>query len=68
MEFNDIKKALYKENPTAKMLFVRDEVVHYETTLNNGTKLEFKVPMEETKGVDFLCEMDSKHLIRWYSN
>jgi len=65
MEKNDIIKALYRQNPKADLLFIRDAVVHYSTGLNDGTVVLFEIPMEETKGADFLSEMDSKLLIRW---
>ena len=66
MELNDIKKRLYKENPTANLIQVRDAKLNYSTSLDNGnTVILFTIPMEETKGADFFSNMDSKHLIRW---
>jgi len=61
-----IKKQLYKENPTANMLYVRNAEIQYMTVLNDGVEVFFRIPLEETKGADFLCEMKAKHLIRWF--
>ena len=66
MEKNEVIKRLYKENPKANLMYVRDAQVHYMTEINDGlVTIMFKIPMEETKGADFLCEMEAKFLIKW---
>lgn len=65
MNINEIKKALYKENPRAILMLIRDQMCSYETLLKDGTVIPFEVPMIETKGADFFSKMDAKYLIRW---
>lgn len=65
MEKNDIKKALYKQNPNARLLFIRIGVAYYETSLNDGYVIHFMVPVEDMGSTDFHSNMDSKLLIRW---
>lgn len=62
MELNEIKKILYKTNPTAYFRFVRKNVVYYSTDDN---QFRFEVPVNDMGDADFLSEMDSKYMIRW---
>ena len=69
MEKNEIKKALYKQKPEAKLLFIRQGHVYYSTWINvndeNDRRVVFKIPVEDMGDADFLPEMDGKLLIRW---
>jgi len=77
MEINEIKKALYKQNPQAKFLLIKDGVVTYDTTIEikNDNKpipsfktLLFKIPVTDMGEAEFLREMNAKYLIRWLVN
>lgn len=61
----EIKKALYKEKPTAQLKFIRKGVVYYYTQLSNGTFIDFQVPVDDMGDADFYTEMDAKLLNRW---
>ncbi|MCP9200282.1 hypothetical protein MKO06_10205 [Gramella sp. GC03-9] len=65
MELNEIKKALYKQNPEAILQFIRIKVAYYEASLEDGTKIRFEVPVDDMGSTDFFPTMDSKLLIRW---
>jgi hypothetical protein len=66
MELNEIKKALYKENPHAVLKMVRRGVAYYSAHLvSNDLVVQFQVPVEDMGDADFLSSMDSKLLIRW---
>jgi len=66
MELNEIKKALYKENPHAVLKGIRRGVVYYSAHLvSNDIIIQFQVPIEDMGDADFLSHMDSKLLIRW---
>lgn len=60
MEKNEIKKLLYRENPIAKLLYIRDNHAFYKTV-----HIDFEIPVDDLKGGDFELEMESKFLIRW---
>ena len=65
MELNDIKKALYKQNPKAVLDYIRKGVAYYWTSLEDGTKITFVIPISDMGDADFLGHMDSKVLNRW---
>ncbi len=68
MELNDIKKALYKQSPEAKMFCVNKYGVNYEATITVNdipVKLTFQVPLIDMGDADFLPVMEAKLLIRW---
>lgn len=70
MEKNDIKKALYKEKPVAKLVEkLENGDLIYQTILENKYTVNFIVPKEETVDADgkylFEDEMDAKLMIRW---
>lgn len=72
MEKNEIKKALYKQNPKA-ILKVKNETGElFTTTLLDNTIIEFFIPVNETFDADgkyiFDDIMDAKYLIRWIKN
>jgi hypothetical protein len=64
MTLNEIKKILYKENPTAKFQHIRNGVVYYTTTTSNGVVV-FQIPVSDMGEAAFSNEMESKFLNRW---
>jgi hypothetical protein len=68
MELNEIKKALYKENPHAVLKHIRKGVAYYSAHLASEDKvIQFQIPVSDMGDADFLSHMDSKLLIRWIS-
>ena len=74
MELNDIKKALYKQNPRARIQSKNDGIFCYiapitDGTIDQETKIEvrFEVPVVDMGIAEFHDVMDAKHLIRWIS-
>ena len=65
MEKNELKKALYKQNPTAGLVFIRKGTAYYRCNLEDGTLVQFEIPISDMGDSDFHNEMDSKYLIRW---
>jgi len=65
MEKTEIKKALYKQNPTATLLFIQNGVAFYETSLDDGTVIYFDVPVSDMGEAKFMAEVEAKFLIRW---
>lgn len=66
MELNEIKKALYKENPNAVLKSVRKGMCYYSTHILSIDKtIQFEIPCEDMADASFLSNMDSKLLIRW---
>ena len=64
MEKIEIKKLLYKENPVAKLLYIRNNHAYYKA-VHNDIHIEFEIPIDDLKGGDFELEMESKFLNRW---
>lgn len=68
MEKNEIKKALYKQKPTAKLEFIRVGVAYYSTEIKDGDNdftVSFQVPVDDMGDADYFPEMDAKLLIRY---
>ena len=68
MEKNEIKKALYKQNPKAEFKFIRKEVAYYLTIIESESEpveIRFEVPVSDMGDADFESTMDAKLLIRW---
>ena len=65
MTKNDIKKALYKQKPSAEFRFIRIGVAYYKAYLDDGKRIEFQVPIEDMGTADFFPKMEAKHLNRW---
>lgn len=72
MDLNDVKKALYKQKPLAKLLYVRKGDVLYQCSLTNDEgeleNIRFNVPVSDMGDSDFLPEMEAKLLARWIVN
>lgn len=65
MEKNEIKKELYRHNPTAYLKMIRKGVAYYEAMLHNETEIRFEVPVSDMGDADFFDKMDAKLLIRY---
>ena len=70
MEKNEIKKALYKQNPKAEFKFIRKGVSYYSAIIESESEpveIRFEVPVSDMGDADFEYLMNSKYLIRWIS-
>ena len=72
MEKNEIKKALYNQNPTADFQYIRKGKAIYSVKLNvdnifgmNGIVVFFEIPVEDMGDADFGLRMEAKLLQRW---
>lgn len=65
MEKNEVKKALYKQNPKATFNFIRKGVAYYTTEINETFQIFFEIPVIDMGDADFESTMDAKLLIRW---
>ena len=69
MEKNEIKKALYKQNPQAVFKLIRKGVAYYLTIIESENyepvEIRFEIPVSDMGDADFEHSMDSKYLIRW---
>jgi len=69
MEKNEIKKALYKQKPVAKLQMIRKGLAYYSATIEVNekvdTEVQFEVPVNDMGDADFFPEMDAKLLNRY---
>lgn len=72
MEKNEIKKELYKQKPTAKLLAIKNGVVSYDAVIRITEKpiiesktVFFEVPVSDMGDAEFTPKMEAKLLIRW---
>jgi|TARA_B110000259_G_C14009453_1_gene399072 hypothetical protein len=69
MTNTEIKKALYKQKPIAKLQFIRIGVAYYETIIRDDDSLEiwigFQVPVSDMGDTDYFPQMDAKLLNRY---
>jgi hypothetical protein len=66
MEKNEIKKALYKENPHAILKSIKKGNIYYSTHIPSlDVVIQFEIPFGDIGDAEFLSSMDSKLLIRW---
>lgn len=65
MNKNEIKKALYRQKPIARLDFIRKGVAYYTTQINDINIARFEIPVDDMGGADLFVEMDAKLLIRW---
>ena len=59
-----IKKALYRQKPEARIRFIRKNVAYYYADLEER-RVEFEIPINDMGDADFLPTMEAKLLIRW---
>jgi len=65
MTKNEIKKDLYKQNPTAVFTHIRKNVAFYKTKLENDAEVLFEIPVVDMGDADFFQEMEGKYIIKW---
>lgn len=65
MTSTEIKKALYKEKPTARIHEKHKYHWHYCAHLKNGGVVDFHVPISEMGDLHFGDAEQSQLLIRW---
>lgn len=65
MTLNEIKKALYKEKPTAKLSHVSQHGIIYGCYATGKTFVQFKVPFADIGESLFGIEMPAQLLIRY---
>lgn len=65
MILNEVKKALYRENPPAELKRIRKNYIDYEAKLQDGSTIYFSVHMNDIGDATFYTIMESKLLIRW---
>lgn len=66
MEKNEIKKALYRQKPTAHFVMARKTGLRYQAFLEEEMcTVSFEVPMFDMGSVDWYPEMNAQLLIRW---
>lgn len=64
MTQTEVKKALYKEKPTADLIKIQSGSAFYEAKIEGGL-VTFRVPVKEMGETPFTSQMDAKLLIRW---
>lgn len=64
MEKNVIKKELYKQNPDADFVFIKNGIAYYYADLPEE-RIHFQIPVSDMGEGEFKRTMDSKYLIRW---
>lgn len=63
MDISEVKKLLYKEDPTAKFVMIRKGVAYY--IVHIPIIIMFEIPVSDMGDADFFYEMKAKHLIRY---
>lgn len=65
----EIKKALYKQKPTAQFDRIRMGIAYYNTMILDGNNepiyIKFEIPVIDMGEADFESEMEAKLLNRW---
>ncbi len=71
MELNEVKKLLYKTDPTAQLYKVQNGVAYYVCMdIHSGKvdNLHFHVPIVDMGDTAFKANEPAKHLIRWFAH
>ena len=64
MDRTEIRKALYKQKPEARIQFIRKGVVYYYADLDEQ-RVHFEIPVVDMGDADFTPSMPAKELGRW---
>lgn len=64
MTNTEIKKATYKENPTAHFLKIRNGIAYYFADLKHD-QVRYEIPVDDMGTADFEFKMKAKLLNRW---
>jgi hypothetical protein len=70
MNLTEIKKELYKQKPTANLIYIRKGSAYYESKImveSEPIRIFFEVPVSDMGDADFTSVMDAKLLNRWIS-
>lgn len=70
---SEIKKALYKQNPKARLSGINKGLAQYSTVLKvkvgentySNEVIRFEIPLRDMGTAQFDLSMEAKHLIRW---
>jgi hypothetical protein len=72
MTKTEIKKELYKQKPTAELLYIRKGVAYYDSKIKVEEEpivkyktIFFEVPIDDMGDADFTSKMEAKLLGRW---
>lgn len=68
LQLNDIKKLLYKHQPTAVFERITMGVAYYRTHISTqdvDLNVNFEIPVSDMGNADFNSTMEAKYLIRW---
>lgn len=71
MDTNEVKKALYRERPTAQFRQFINGVAHYRAIIDRGPNFNadvmvlFEVPVDDMGTTIFDRDMPAQLLIRW---
>lgn len=68
MDLNTVKKALYKEKPVANFVDENEGFFFYNTRLESGTQVIFRVNKDELGETRLELKEPAQHLIRWIYN
>lgn len=64
MERNEVVKMVYKNKPTATLMYIRKGKAFYKASIEQNDIL-FEVPVDDMGEADFTNEMESQFLLRW---
>lgn len=74
MNLTEIKKELYKQKPTAQLLYLRKGVAYYDAKIKIAEEpiiqyktIFFEVPVSDMGDADFTPTMSANLLNRWIS-
>ena len=70
MTNTEIKKACYKQAPTAELEMVRGGNLYYTANIKTDIlyDVNFIVPISDIGATDFFPQMEAKFLLRWLEN
>lgn len=71
MDTTEIKKKLYKMNPTAYLIKIHKGIAYYQSSwMEDGgvVRIGFSIPMDDMGEAPFEKEMEGKLLARWISS
>lgn len=71
MTTNDIKKAVYRQKPTAHLSLIHNGSVFYTTSISTDTEdevIHYEIPVTDMGEAVFLIDMPANLLNRWIKN
>lgn len=64
MELNEIKKAILRQKPQARLSYIRKGSAYYYADLSE-MRVRFEIPVSDMGDADFGATMEAKLLNRW---